>query len=75
MGSQNPAPLREERRFLRRFLLARAQHDLYDFDRVSRRDPRHETIAIVRAIMLVALAGGAIWFLLWKVALHILATR
>jgi hypothetical protein len=48
---------------------------LYDSRRASRRDPREEAIALARAIIVVAVIGGAIWLLLWKVASHTLLTR
>ncbi len=73
MGSQSPDPLKREGRFFRRFMVARTQRYLYDSERASKRDPRHESIAIARAIVLVAFIGGAIWFLLWKVFSHIMA--
>jgi hypothetical protein len=73
MGSGSPGPLKPEGRFFKRFMVARSQRYLYDFERASKRDPRHESIAIARAITLVALIGGAIWFLLWKVFSHFMA--
>ena len=75
MGPQSPGPLKEERRNLKRFLVARTQGSLYDSERASSRDPKQEAIAAVRAITLAAFIGGAIWFLLWKVFSHIMASR
>jgi hypothetical protein len=75
MGSIGPGPLKEERRFFSRFRVAHGQRRLYDFDRASRRDPKQEAIAVTRAIVVVALIGGAIWFLLWKVLSHIMANH
>ena len=66
MGSQNPRPTKEDRGDLKRFVVARKQHNLYDSRKASERDPQGNFFAGIRAIILVALAGGAVWFLLWK---------
>jgi len=76
MGSQGPSPLkREERGILKRFHVARTQRDLYDSERASTRDPKQEAIRAARAIVLVALIGGAIWFLLAIAVRRFLETR
>jgi hypothetical protein len=75
MGSSNPGPVKDGRGRLRRFLVAPSHRDLYDSARASSRDPRQGAIAVGRAIALAAIIGGAVWFLLWEVAVHIWATR
>jgi hypothetical protein len=75
MGSQKPELSKANGPFFKRFLVARSESHLYDSQRASRRDPREEAIALARAIIVVAVIGGAIWLLLWKVASHILVIR
>jgi len=75
MGSQGPSPLKEERGILKRFHVARTQRDLYDSERASNRDPKQEAIGVARAIVLVAIIGGAIWFFLWMAVRRFLETR
>jgi hypothetical protein len=74
MGSQNPRPAKVDRGALKRFLVARKQHYLYDSQKASERDPRGSFFAGIRAMILVALAGGAIWFLLWKLLVQLSGT-
>ena len=39
------------------------------------RDSRHEGIAIARAVVVSLLAGTALWYLLWKLAMHVRGLR
>ena len=68
MSVHNQGPVRRKTERFRQFLVAGTRHDLYDSRKASERVPIHVLIAEVRAIVLVALAGGAIWYLLWKLA-------
>jgi hypothetical protein len=75
MGSQIPRPLKEKSSRLKRFVVARRLHYLYDSRKASERDSRENVVQATRAIILVALLGGAIWFLLFKVTVQVLGTR
>jgi hypothetical protein len=52
-------------------LVADARLSLYEVRSSSGRRHRHEGIAIARAAILVALMGGALWYLLWNAAAHL----
>jgi hypothetical protein len=73
MGAQSPQPAPKNRNKMKQFFVARARHHLYDSRKASGRVPKQDVIATARAIILVAFAGGAIWFLLWKLAVHLWA--
>ena len=60
-------PRKKSTRF-RQFVVAGARHGLYHSEKASQRVPRQEPIAITRAIFLVAMTGGVVWYLLWKLA-------
>jgi hypothetical protein len=66
MGSQNPRPTEANRAAHKRIPVARKLHYLYDSRKASERDPSGNFFAGIRAIILVALLGGAVWYLLWK---------
>jgi hypothetical protein len=67
MPAQNPS--RDEE------LVADARPSLYEVRSSSGRNRRHEGIAIARAAILVALMGGALWYLLWNFAAHLWGMR
>jgi hypothetical protein len=75
MGVQSPKPAPKNRITLRQFLVARHAEDLYDSPKASKRVPKQDVIATARAIILVAITGGAIWFILWKLAASFLGKR
>lgn len=75
MSVRNTGSLKKNSARIRRFFIAGARHDLYDSRKVSPRVPRQDLIATTRAIILVALTGGAIWFLLWKLAAGVWGKR
>jgi ferric-dicitrate binding protein FerR (iron transport regulator) len=68
MSALGQEKVRKNRRLSRQFNIARTNDDLYDAQKAPERLPRQDLIAKARAIIVVALAGGVIWFLCWKVA-------
>jgi len=64
----NSGNLRKKSTRFRQFVVAGARHGLYYSRKASQRVPKQETVATTRAILLVAFAGGLIWYLLWKLA-------
>ena len=38
-------------------------------------DSRHKGIAVVRAVLVLSFAGGALWYLLWRLAVHVWGLR
>ena len=75
MGAQSPEPFEKNRITLRQFLVAHQADGLYDSRKVSKRVPKQDLVAIARAIILVAITGGAIWFVLWKLVTTLLGHR
>ena len=75
MSVRHPGPLRRNSARLRQFFVAGLQHDLYDSRKASERVPRQDLIAAGRAIILAVLAGGVIWFFLWKLVISFLEKR
>lgn len=59
----------------RQISVAGTQSDLYDSRKASKRVPRQDLIAKVRAIILVALTGGVVWLILWRLAIGLLGKR
>lgn len=74
MNARNPGTLPKNDRS-RQISVAGTEPDLYDSRKASPRVPRQDLIATTRAIILVALTGGAIWFLLWKLAAGVWGKR
>lgn len=75
MGAESPKPVRQNRITIRQISVAPESDDLYDSRKASPRVPGQDMVAIVRAIILVAVAGGAVWFLLWKLAAGFVGKR
>lgn len=75
MGSQNRSRLAKNRITNREFGVAPDTDHLYDSRKASKRVPKQDVIAIARAIILVAITGGAIWLVLWKLVAGILGRR
>jgi hypothetical protein len=57
---------------MRQFFVAGARQGLYDSGKASKRVPKQNLVATTRAILLVACAGGMMWYLLWKIATSVL---
>lgn len=75
MSARGQETLKKNRGRLRQFLVAPVDDDLYDSRKATGRVPKQDLIAMVRAIILVAFAGGIVWFLLWKVAIGLWGKR
>lgn len=75
MGTPSPKQNRKNRITSGQFFVAHEADDLYDSRKASKRVPRQDMIAMVRAIILVATTGGLIWFFLWKLATHFVGKR
>ena len=75
MSARNPGPLRKDSVRLHKFLVAGTTDDLYDSRKASKRVPRLNVVASVRAIILVAFAGGIFWYLLWRLTTGLLEKR
>jgi hypothetical protein len=70
--ARNLGTLRKNSARIRQFFVAGTRHDLYDSRKASKRVPNQDLVATTRAIILVAFAGGVIWYLLWKLATFLL---
>lgn len=75
LNSQSPRPLKKNRHSFPQFTVARKRLDLYDSRKALERDPGKHAMATARSILVVAILGGAIWFLLLKVLMHLWVTR
>lgn len=75
MGAQTPETVRKNRITFGQISVAPKTDDLYDSRKASIRVPGKDMIATVRAIILVAIAGGVVWFFLWKLAADVLGKR
>jgi hypothetical protein len=75
MSARNPGTLRKNSARLHQFVVAATEDDLYDSRKASKRVPEQNVIAIMRAIILVAFAGGVFWYLLWTLITGFLGKR
>ena len=75
MGAQTPEKVRKNRITFGQISVAPKTDDLYDSRKASIQVLGKDVIATVRAIILVAVAGGVFWFLLWKLAASLLGKR
>ena len=75
MSVRNPGTLRKNSARIRQFFVAGKRLDLYDSRKASTRVPKQYLIARTRAIILVAFAGGVIWYLSWRLAVSVLGKR
>jgi hypothetical protein len=64
MGTQNAKSIKN--------VVAYTWRSLYDEQKGSKSDRRRVVIAATRAVILAALAGGALWYLLWKLTVYLL---
>lgn len=75
MGARIPKTARKNRITSKQISVAPKTDDLYDSRKASIRVPGRDMIATVRAIILVAIAGGVVWFFLWKLVAGVLGKR
>lgn len=75
MGAQVPETAPKNRITSGQISVAPKTDDLYDSRKASIRVPGKDMVATVRAIILVAIAGGVVWFFLWKLAAGVLGKR
>lgn len=70
MSVQDFGSLRKSAQFDQIFV-AGTQPDLYDSRKATGRVPRQDLIAAVRAVILVTFLGGALWLILFRMAIGI----
>lgn len=75
MSVRQSSTTRKKSARFRQFFVAGMRHDLYDARKASPRVPKHDLIATARAIILIAFAGGVIWYLLWTLAISFMGRR
>lgn len=71
VSARNPGIVRKNSARLRQFFVAGTRHGLYDSRKVSKRVHKQDLVVTTRAILLVAIAGGVFWYLLWKLAARV----